>query len=389
MSIQSYPTPKSALLMLANGACFYGTALGMAGTTVGEVVFNTAMTGYQEVLTDPSYAQQIITFTYPHIGNVGFNNLDKEAEEVWAKGLIVRDAAIHPSNWRCETTLSDYLREKKLIGIADIDTRRLTHILRNEGAMNGCIQSGIELNEGSALAQAKACTSLNNCDLAKVVSTKQPYTWQEGSNNFFLNIEPGKHLPYHVVVYDFGVKRNILRLLVDVGCALTIVPAQTPAKQVLAMNPDGVVLSNGPGDPAACEYAIEAIKQLMEAKMPLLGICLGHQLLALAMGGRTCKMKLGHHGANHPIQALDTKQVMITSQNHGFVVDEASLPSDLIVTHRSLFDGTIQGIAVKDKPFFGFQGHPEGSPGPHDHRSVFHDFVCGIEANHLAKNILV
>ncbi|MHA7840821.1 MAG: glutamine-hydrolyzing carbamoyl-phosphate synthase small subunit [Gammaproteobacteria bacterium] len=388
MTLQSRAKPKPALLMLANGACFHGLALGAEGTTVGEVVFNTAMTGYQEMLTDPSYAQQIITLTYPHIGNVGINSEDNEANTLWAKGLVVRDVSLYASSWRYQKTLQDYLSEQGVVGISAIDTRRLTRILQKEGAMNGCIQSGDDINEEQALAQAQGAPSLAHCDLAKVVSTKKMYQWNEGSWNLQQGYSvPAIHtLPYHVVVYDFGVKHNILRLLVDAGCTLTVVPAQTPADTVLAMAPDGVVLSNGPGDPAACDYAIEAVKQLMAADMPLLGICLGHQLLALAAGARTRKMKLGHHGANHPIQAQQTKRVMITSQNHGFVVDETTLPASLQITHRSLFDDTIQGIRVKDKPFFSFQGHPESSPGPHDNLSVFEDFVRTMVTYKLAKD---
>lgn len=388
MTLQSRATSKPALLMLANGACFHGLALGAEGTTVGEVVFNTAMTGYQEMLTDPSYAQQIITLTYPHVGNVGTNKEDNEASTLWAKGLVVRDASLYASSWRYQKTLQTYLLEQGVVGISDIDTRRLTRILQKEGAMNGCIQSGEALNEEKALAQAQGCESLANCDLAKVVSTKKQYPWYEGTWDLqqgYVTRSP-KSLPYHVVVYDFGVKRNNLRLLVDAGCALTVVPAQTPAETVLAMAPDGVFLSNGPGDPAACDYAISAVKQLMAADVPLLGICLGHQLLALAAGARTRKMKLGHHGVNHPIQCNETKQVMITSQNHGFVVDEGSLPASVHITHRSLFDDTIQGIRVKGKPFFAFQGHPEGSPGPHDSIHVFEEFVRTMAACKLAKD---
>lgn len=388
MALQPPIIPKPALLMLANGACFRGAALGAEGTAVGEVVFNTAMTGYQEMLTDPSYAQQIITLTYPHIGNVGTNEEDNEGSKVWAKGLVVRDASLYASSWRYQKSLHAYLLAQGVVGISDIDTRRLTRILQKEGAMNGCIQSGETLDEEKALAQAKGCGSLANCDLAKVVSTKTHYSWQEGTWNIqqgYVSRSP-KSLPYHVVVYDFGVKRNMLRLLVDAGCDLTVVPAQTPAETVLAMAPDGVLLSNGPGDPAACDYAISTVKQLMAANIPLLGICLGHQLLALAVGARTQKMKLGHHGVNHPIQCAESKRVMITSQNHGFVVDEASLPPSVEITHRSLFDGTIQGITVRGKPFFAFQGHPEGSPGPHDGLRVFGDFVRTMAAHNLAKD---
>lgn len=367
---------KPALLALANGALFPGVALGHLGETVGEVVFNTSMTGYQEMLTDPSYARQMLTLTYPHVGNVGVNPDDEESSKIWAAGLIIRDLSRTASNWRKTTSLDDYLRQHQVVGIADIDTRRLTRMLREEGATAGCIMSGV-IDEATALAKARAFPGLAQMDLAKVVSSTDIHSWTQGTWQLSTPHYPViSNKPYRVVVYDFGVKRQILRLLVDRGCELTIVPAATPAQVVLAMNPHGVVLSNGPGDPAACTYAIEAIGQLLAHNVPLLGICLGHQLLALAAGAQTIKMKFGHHGANHPVQDLRTQQVYITSQNHGFAVDESSLPDCLQVTHRSLFDDSVQGLVHLHKPAFSFQGHPEGSGGPRDIESLFDRFIA-------------
>jgi carbamoyl-phosphate synthase small subunit len=365
-----------ALLALADGSLFWGTALGHHGEVCGEVVFNTALTGYQEILTDPSYCQQIVTLTYPHIGNVGVNPGDSESERPQASGLVIRDYPRRASNWRQTQTLEDYLREHQICAIADLDTRRLTRLLREKGAQNGCLISSSNIDPDYALQQARAYPGLQGADLAKVVSTAQPYQWTEGcwqsASNTFAEI---KQHDYHVVAYDFGVKRNILRLLAERGCRLTVVPAQTPAAEVLALQPDGVFLSNGPGDPEPCRYAIEAIQTLLTAKLPLFGICLGHQLLGLACGARTVKMKFGHHGANHPVQDLATGQVMISSQNHGFAIDEASLPAHLRATHRSLFDQSLQGIEHTHLPAFSFQGHPEASPGPHDLRPLFDRFI--------------
>lgn len=365
-----------AILALADGTVFRGSAIGASGHAVGEVVFNTAMTGYQEILTDPSYARQIVTLTYPHIGNTGVNAEDEEATQIHATGLVIRDLPLLHSNFRSEQTLSDYLQSRNVVGIADVDTRRLTRLLRDKGAQNACIMAG-DIDEAKAVELAKGFAGLKGMDLAKEVTVSESYQWREGS------WELGKghstlsdaDLPYHVVAYDFGVKRNILRMLTDRGCRLTVVPAQTPASDVLAMKPDGVFLSNGPGDPEPCDYAIEAIQQLLAANMPMFGICLGHQLLALAAGAKTQKMKFGHHGANHPVQDLDSKLVMITSQNHGFAADEDSLPANVKATHRSLFDGTLQGIHLTDKPAFSFQGHPEASPGPHDVAPLFDHFI--------------
>ena len=369
---------KAALLALADGSIFRGTAIGVEGSTSGEVVFNTAMTGYQEILTDPSYARQIVTLTYPHIGNTGANSEDEEAGVIHCAGLVIRDLPLLASNWRSESSLEDYLQQNGVIGIAGIDTRRLTRILREKGAQNGCILAGDGLDEAAALAQARAFPGLKGMDLAKEVSTPQPYSWRQGTWMLEGGM-PGERmddeLPRHVVAYDFGVKRNILRMLVDRGCRVGVVPAQTPAAEVLAMRPDGVFLSNGPGDPEPCDYAIAAIRELLDSGVPLFGICLGHQLLSLASGAQTVKMKFGHHGANHPVQDLDTGQVMITSQNHGFAVDEQSLPDMLAATHRSLFDGSLQGVMRTDRPAFSFQGHPEASPGPHDVAPLFDRFI--------------
>ncbi|WP_111640977.1 glutamine-hydrolyzing carbamoyl-phosphate synthase small subunit [Marinimicrobium alkaliphilum] len=376
------PTP--ALLVLEDGSIFRGTAIGAEGLSVGEVVFNTSMTGYQEILTDPSYARQIVTLTYPHIGNTGTNSEDEECASVWAAGLVIRDLPLLASSFRNEQTLSDYLRERKVVGIADIDTRRLTRILRDKGAQNGCIMAG-DIDEAKALEQAKAFAGLKGMDLAKEVSVSKAYPWSEGTWQLGQgHTQPQGDKPYKVVAYDYGIKRNILRMLADRHCDLTVVPAQTPASDVLAMKPDGVFLSNGPGDPEPCTYAIEAIQQLLETDIPVFGICLGHQLLALASGAKTGKMKFGHHGGNHPVQDLDSKRVMITAQNHGFAVDETSLPANLKATHKSLFDGSLQGIHRTDKPAFSFQGHPEASPGPHDADTLFDHFIELMQARKQA-----
>ena len=371
---------KSAILVLEDGSIFYGQSIGYKGTSVGEVVFNTSLTGYQEILTDPSYAQQIVTLTYPHIGSTGINKEDEEADTIFASGLVVKDVPSLVSNWRSEESLPDYLSRKKIVAIANIDTRRLTRILREKGAQRGCIFAGIVEDSTIELAKNEITTfpGLKGMDLAKVVSTKSAYTWNEhtwelGKDNFTsLSKEDAK---YHVVAYDFGIKKNILRMMVDRGCRVTVVPAQTPAAGVLAMRPDGVFLSNGPGDPEPCDYAIQAIKEVLDKKVPIFGICLGHQLLALASGASTLKMKFGHHGANHPVQDLDTKKVMITSQNHGFAVDESTLPDNLVTTHKSLFDDSLQGVKRTDVPAYSFQGHPEASPGPHDIAPIFDDFI--------------
>jgi carbamoyl-phosphate synthase small subunit len=366
---------KPAILVLEDGSVFRGKSIGAEGQSVGEVVFNTAMTGYQEILTDPSYAEQIVTLTYPHIGNVGANSEDEECGRIWAKGLVIRDLSLLPSNFRSALSLDGYLRKHNILGIADIDTRRLTRLLRDKGAMNGCIMAGA-LDETAALHAARDFAGLKGLDLAKVVSTTKMVSWDAGSwrlGQGFGALPDGER--FNVVAYDFGAKRNILRMLVDRGCALTLVPAKTSAAEVLAMNPDGVFLSNGPGDPAPCDYAIAAIETLLEQNIPVFGICLGHQLLALASGAKTLKMKFGHHGGNHPVQELSTGKVMITSQNHGFAVDEASMPKHLVATHKSLFDGSLQGIARTDKPAFSFQGHPEASPGPQDAAGLFDHFI--------------
>ncbi|NAW33098.1 glutamine-hydrolyzing carbamoyl-phosphate synthase small subunit [Halomonas alimentaria] len=372
---------RPAILALEDGSVFHGTAIGADGQTSGEVVFNTAMTGYQEILTDPSYTRQIVTLTYPHIGNTGVNAEDVESGAIAAAGLVIRDLPLLASSFRCEQTLSDYLKGQNVLGIAEIDTRRLTRILRDKGAQNGAILAGSEAEgedaEERALAAARAFPGLKGMDLAKVVSCQSPYDWSEGEwalGQGYADTTQGER-PFHVVAYDFGVKRNILRMLASRGCRLTVVPAQTPASEVLAMAPDGIFLANGPGDPEPCDYAIKAIQEILETEIPLFGICLGHQLLALASGAKTVKMNHGHHGANHPVQDLDTGHVMITSQNHGFAADEASLPANLRATHRSLFDGTLQGIERTDRPAFSFQGHPEASPGPRDVAPLFDRFV--------------
>ncbi|WP_337154194.1 glutamine-hydrolyzing carbamoyl-phosphate synthase small subunit [Pseudomonas protegens] len=374
---------KPAILALADGSIFRGEAIGADGQTVGEVVFNTAMTGYQEILTDPSYAQQIVTLTYPHIGNTGTTPEDAESDRVWSAGLVIRDLPLVASNWRNTLSLSDYLKANNVVAIAGIDTRRLTRILREKGAQNGCIMAGDNISEEAAIAAARGFPGLKGMDLAKVVSTKESYEWRSTvwdlKTDSHATIEASE-LPYHVVAYDYGVKLNILRMLVERGCRVTVVPAQTPASDVLALKPDGVFLSNGPGDPEPCDYAIKAIKEILETEIPVFGICLGHQLLALASGAKTLKMGHGHHGANHPVQDLDTGVVMITSQNHGFAVDEATLPGNVRAIHKSLFDGTLQGIERTDKSAFSFQGHPEASPGPNDVAPLFDRFI-----NEMAK----
>ncbi len=365
-----------AVLALADGSVFRGKSIGAPGNTSGEVVFNTALTGYQEILSDPSYSRQIVTLTYPHIGNVGTTPEDLEASQLHAAGLVIRDLPGRASNWRMTETLEEFLVRGKLVAIAGIDTRRLTRILREKGAQSGCILTGDAARDvDGAVRAARAFPGLKGMDLAKVVSTRDPYQWNEGS---IFDPPPRPplraHQRLHVVAYDFGIKRNILRLLADQGCRVTVVPAQTPAAQVLSQNPDGVFLSNGPGDPEPCDYAIDAIRRILETDVPVFGICLGHQLLGLASGARTIKMKFGHHGANHPVQDLRTGRVLITSQNHGFAIDEASLPPNLAPTHRSLFDGSLQGIERTDRAAFSFQGHPEASPGPHDVKPLFDRF---------------
>jgi len=374
---------KPALLALEDGTVFHGESIGIDGQTTGEVVFNTALTGYQEILTDPSYAQQIVTLTYPHIGNVGTNPEDEEATGLFASGLVVRDVPLLASNWRSTESLTDYLARRKVVAIADIDTRKLTRILREKGAQNGCIVAGDNIDEAAAIAAAKGFPGLKGMDLAKEVTTHQPYEWAQGSWTLEGGLPEAPHpieekLPHHVVAYDFGVKKNILRMLVDRGCRLTVVPAQTPADEVMKLKPDGVFLSNGPGDPEPCDYAINAVQEIA-GKVPMFGICLGHQILSLASGAKTIKMKFGHHGANHPVQDEESKQVMITSQNHGFAVDEATLPDNLKTTHRSLFDGSLQGVERTDVAAFSFQGHPEASPGPHDVAPLFDHFIELIE----------
>ena len=370
-----------AILALEDGSLFRGVAIGATGETVGEVVFNTAMTGYQEILTDPSYAKQIVTLTYPHIGNTGVNEEDEESSRVWAAGLIIRDLTLTVSSWRAEQSLPEYLQQRNIVAIADIDTRRLTRILREKGAQNGCIVAGDDIDEEKALAAARAFPGLKGMDLAKEVSVSEPYTWTEGTWVRGEGHRPQAEALFNVVAYDFGCKRNIFRMLADRGCKLTVVPAQTPASEVLAMNPDGVFLANGPGDPEPCDYAIQAIREILERKLPLFGICLGHQLLGLASGARTMKMKNGHHGANHPVKNVEDGTVMITSQNHGFAVDAETLPDNLKVTHVSLFDGTLQGVHRTDVPAFSFQGHPEASPGPHDCAPLFDHFIELMEAH--------
>ncbi len=374
---------QEAILALEDGSLFSGIAIGAAGQASGEVVFNTSMTGYQEILTDPSYAQQIVTLTYPHIGNTGTNGEDNESGAVWASGLVIRDLPMLASNWRMEQTLGEFLRLRNIVAIAEIDTRRLTRLLRDKGPMNGAIVTGKELaaiGEEGAVALAREFPGLEGMDLAKVVSSSERYTWKEGEWALGQSYGASDEFRHRVVAYDFGVKLNILRMLLERGCEVMVVPAQTPASEVMAMNPSGVFLSNGPGDPEPCDYAISAIKEFLEADLPLFGICLGCQLLALACGANTIKMRLGHHGANHPVQNLGDGTVIITSQNHGFAVDEQTLPANLRATHKSLFDGSLQGIERIDKPAFGFQGHPEASPGPHDVAPLFDHFIELMDA---------
>ncbi|MFL2531420.1 MAG: glutamine-hydrolyzing carbamoyl-phosphate synthase small subunit [Porticoccaceae bacterium] len=370
---------REAVLALADGTIFRGTAIGAEGQSIGEVVFNTALTGYQEILTDPSYANQIVTLTYPHIGNVGVNSEDQESNQIWAAGLVIRDLPLLVSNFRSEQSLDQYLTDHGIVGIADIDTRKLTRILRETGSQSGCIMVG-DIDDKKAVEAAKKFPGLKGMDLAKQVTTTDSYQWQQTSWQLSQGFQQASEYKFKVVAYDFGVKQNILRMLVDRGCDLTVVPAQTPASEVLAMKPDGVFLSNGPGDPEPCDYAIESITELLKTDIPLFGICLGHQLLALASGAKTAKMKFGHHGANHPVEDIANKTVMITSQNHGFAVEEDGLPSCLKATHRSLFDGSLQGIHRTDKPAFSFQGHPEASPGPHDAAPLFDHFIELMEA---------
>ena len=397
------PHHQTAILVLADGTVFRGISIGAAGHAVGEVVFNTAMSGYQEILTDPSYCRQLVTLTYPHIGNTGINAEDAESTQIHAAGLVIRDLPIQSSNWRKQEELSAYLKRNGIPAIAEIDTRKLTRLLREKGAQNGCLMaagpasgtlgasppdmpySGMaagpagDIDEAKALELALGFPGLAGMDLAKVVSSDKPYAWQEGEWALGRGFKSRENAEFHVVAYDFGVKRNILRMLAERGCKVTVLPAQTPAEEALKLNPDGVFLSNGPGDPEPCDYAVSAIQKILQAGTPTFGICLGHQLLALASGAKTRKMKFGHHGANHPVQDLDTGRVMITSQNHGFAIDEATLPANLRVTHKSLFDGSNQGIARTDVPAFSFQGHPEASPGPHDVAYLFDRFIRLME----------
>jgi len=377
-----FPAQPQALLALTDGTVLRGPAIGAMGHASGEVVFNTSMTGYQEILTDPSYAGQIVTLTYPHVGNVGINAEDAESRRMFAAGLVIRDLPRRASNWRRVLDLTQYLREANVVGIADVDTRKLTRILRERGAQNGCVVAGETLTEAdaaAAIARARAAPSMTGLDLAKVVSCATPYGWTSGAWALGAGYRPMGEARFHVVAYDYGAKHNILRLLAQRGCRLTIVPAKTTASEVRALAPDGIFLSNGPGDPEPCDYAIAAIRELVDRAIPVFGICLGHQLLGLASGARTVKMKFGHHGANHPVLDKDTGQVVITSQNHGFAVDAATLPKSVRVTHVSLFDGSLQGIARIDKPAFSFQGHPEASPGPHDLGYLFDRFVKSME----------
>jgi carbamoyl-phosphate synthase small subunit len=369
-----------AVLALADGTIFRGTSVGADGKTIGEVVFNTAMTGYQEILTDPSYCRQIVTLTYPHIGNTGTNCEDMESRKIHASGLVIRDSSTVTSSWRSERSFRDFLVQGKLVAIGDIDTRRLTRIIREKGAQSGCIMTG-DANPEVAVEHARKFPGIAGMDLAKFVTTDRKYQWCHGvSFGRKARIVSRRVAPYHVVAYDYGIKRNILRLLSEFDCRMTVVPATTGAEEALALSPDGIFLSNGPGDPEPCTYAIAAIREFLNVGIPVFGICLGHQLLALAAGAKTVKMKFGHHGANHPVQDLATGKVMITSQNHGFAVDEESLPDDVAATHRSLFDGTLQGIALKERPAFGFQGHPEASPGPHDVLPLFERFLIDMDA---------
>jgi len=371
---------EPAILALEDGTVFNGLSVGSSGKSVGEVVFNTAMTGYQEILTDPSYFRQLVTLTYPHIGNVGTNSDDFESRELFAAGLIIRDLSLATSSWRAEESLSDFLRRGKTVAIAEIDTRKLTRIIRDNGALAGCIQTGLEADPEEAVKAARKFPGLKGMDLAKFVTTKKTYQWNQGGIwPERQSVDTEQTSEFRLVAYDFGIKRNILRFLADSDCRVTVVPATTSAEEVMALLPDGVFLSNGPGDPEPCEYAIEAIRTLIDAGLPTFGICLGHQLLALASGAKTVKMKFGHHGANHPVIEVDSGRVMITSQNHGFAVDEDSLPKNLRATHRSLFDGSLQGIERTDRPAFSFQGHPEASPGPHDVQPLFGRFVLSMK----------
>ncbi|MCP3687567.1 MAG: glutamine-hydrolyzing carbamoyl-phosphate synthase small subunit [Gammaproteobacteria bacterium] len=371
--------PKPAILALEDGSVFPGKSIGVDGTTIGEVVFNTAMTGYQEILTDPSYCRQLITLTYPHIGNTGVNLEDEEASAIHASGLIIRDLPLRASNWRSENDLQSYLQDRQVIAIADIDTRKLTRLLRDKGAQGGAIMAGDDASAEKATEAATSFGGLAGADLAKVVSTRESYEWHQATWSLGEGYSETTDSRYHIVAYDYGIKKNILRMLVERGARVTVVPAQTSAEEVLSMKPDGVFLSNGPGDPEPCDYAIRAIAAILKTDIPVFGICLGHQLLSLASGASTMKMKFGHHGANHPVQDLDTGVVMITSQNHGFAVDEASLPENLRATHRSLFDGSLQAVHRTDKAAFSFQGHPEASPGPHDVAPMFDHFFALIE----------
>ena len=370
-----------ALLALEDGTCFFGTSIGAEGDSVGEVVFNTALTGYQEILTDPSYYKQIVTLTHPHIGNVGTNSEDHESALPAVSGLVIKDLPFITSNWRSEQPLGEYLKQHRVVAIADIDTRQLTRHLRTHGALKGCLVAGDNIDEQQAIKKANDFPGLVGMDLAKEVSTREPYDWEERT----WDIEQGLKVPpaektYKVIAYDYGIKRNILRILADLGCELKVVPAKTPVEEVLKQKPDGVFLSNGPGDPDPCDYAIQSIRRLVDEGLPVFGICLGHQLLALALGAKTIKMKFGHHGANHPVKDVANGRVMITSQNHGFAVDENTLPDCLEATHHSLFDGSLQGIHHKDKPAFSFQGHPEASPGPHDLKPIFDHFIELMQA---------
>ncbi len=382
-SKREVPLSTTAILALEDGTIFKGVSIGADGSSTAEVVFNTSMTGYQEILTDPSYARQMVTLTYPHIGNTGVNAEDEESSNIWCEGLIIRDLPLVSSSWRSTESLDSYLKRKNVVGIADIDTRKLTRILREKGAQAGCIIAGADAFDrvDEALAAAGAFPGLKGMDLAKEVTVDKTYEWTESTWDLVNGHTTPDSSEFHVVAYDYGVKRNILRMLVERGCRLTVVPAKTPASDVLAMKPDGIFLSNGPGDPEPCDYAIQAIKDVLETDIPVFGICLGHQLLALASGAKTKKMKFGHHGANHPVQAIEKGTVMITSQNHGFAVDEETLPANLVMTHKSLFDGSLQGISRTDKSAFSFQGHPEASPGPHDVAPLFDQFIENIKAS--------
>lgn len=377
---------QPAILALEDGTVFEGDSVGASGLSVGEVVFNTAMTGYQEIVTDPSYARQLVTLTYPHIGNTGCNAADDESRQAWAAGLIVRDVPRRPSSWRSEIALPQWLRERGVVAISGIDTRKLTRLLRDRGAQNGALMAGDAIDVDAAIEAARKFPGLKGMDLAKEVSVRERYRWNAGQLDLDRNAFASGGGRFHVVAYDFGIKLNILRMLAERGCDLTVVPAQTPASEVFALNPDGVFLSNGPGDPAPCDYAIAATREFIARKLPLYGICLGHQILGLALGASTLKMKFGHHGANHPVIDIDTGRVLITSQNHGFAVDESTLPGNVRVTHRSLFDGSNQGIALTDAPAFSFQGHPEASPGPHDLAYLFDRFTDSMSIASMPDN---